>query len=226
MSVDFRVISLGTLSRNRLWGEGAAVRTAHATTTLVMAGKRRILVDPGLPGQILGARYNERTGGSLADVTDVFCTTLRPAHRRGLEAMPHAKWWCSERELESYAQHLEGLAESAGRLAGDDATALEAERKLIGRFLGAPEKFDELVGLYPLEGPSVGSAGLLLTPPTRTILIAGDAALTIDHVERGQVWEGGVDPEAAMASLQDMLEVADLIVCGHDNVMVAPRAVA
>ena len=82
------------------------------------------------------------------------------------------------------------------------------------------------MGLYPLPGASVGSAGLLLTPPTWTILIAGDAALTIDHVERGQVWEGCADPEAAMESLQDMLEVADLIVCGHDNVMFAPRAIA
>ncbi|MCY2925217.1 MAG: MBL fold metallo-hydrolase [Planctomycetota bacterium] len=226
MSVDFRVISLGTLSRNRLWGEGTAVRTAHATTTLVTAGKRRILVDPGLPGQILAARYNERTGGRLEDVTDVFCTTLRPAHRRGLEAMPHAKWWCGETELESYAQHLEALAESAGRLAGEDAGAIGEERKLIGRFLGAPEKFDEMVGLYPLAGPSVGSAGLLLTPPARTILIAGDAALTIEHVERGQAWEGCADAEAAMESLQDMLEVADLIVCGHDNVMLAPRVIA
>ena len=35
MSVEYRVISIGALSHNRLWGETAAVRTAHATTTVI-----------------------------------------------------------------------------------------------------------------------------------------------------------------------------------------------
>jgi len=223
VSVDFRVISIGTLARNRLWGEGGQVRTSHATTTLVTVGRKRILVDPSLPGPILGARYNERTGERLEDVTDVFCTTLRPVHRRAIEALPHATWWCAEAELESYARHLEGLAESADRLSGDDAADLERERQVIRRFQPAPEKFDEQAHLYPLPGASVGSSGLLLTPPARTILIAGDAALTIDHLERGQVWEGCHDAEAAMESLRDILEVADLVVCGHDNVAFPPR---
>ncbi|MDP7637152.1 MAG: hypothetical protein QF577_06350, partial [Phycisphaerae bacterium] len=85
-----------------LWGESAHVRTAHATTTLISDGKRRILVDPSLPGQILEARFNERIGGTLADVTDVFCTTLRPVHRRGLDVLRQANWSCHQAELEAY----------------------------------------------------------------------------------------------------------------------------
>ncbi len=79
--------------------------------------------------------------------------------------------------------------------------------------------------LYPLAGPSVGSAGLLLTPTTTTILIAGDAALTAEHVQRGMVWEGSSDIEAATRSLQDILEIADLIIPGHDNLLLSPGRV-
>ena len=40
--MDIRVISIGTLSANPLWGEREAVRTGHATTTLIQAGQRTI----------------------------------------------------------------------------------------------------------------------------------------------------------------------------------------
>ncbi|MFM1936342.1 MAG: hypothetical protein RI990_1301, partial [Planctomycetota bacterium] len=45
---DFRVISIGTLAHNPLWGERGDVRAAHATTTLIeaLAAKKR---DPRNP---------------------------------------------------------------------------------------------------------------------------------------------------------------------------------
>jgi len=79
------------------------------------------------------------------------------------------------------------------------------------------------VHLYPLVGPSLGSAGLLLTPQTSSIVIAGDAALTAQHVLAGRLWEGCADTETAGSALQDILEVADVIIPGHDNVMISPR---
>lgn len=223
MTVDFRIISIGTMSHHRLWDETAAVRTPHATTTLVTFDERRILVDPSLPGEILAARFHERTGADLARVTDVFCTTLRPVHRRALGALGHAEWWCGEAELEAYSRHLEGLLDSAARLSSDDAQTVRDDLDLLRRFRPAPDKFGPQVSLYPLPGASAGSAGLLLTPPTMTILIAGDAAVTGEHLSAGQVWQGCFDTEAALESLQDMLEVADLIVPGHDNLTFTPR---
>jgi glyoxylase-like metal-dependent hydrolase (beta-lactamase superfamily II) len=223
MGVEFRVISIGALSHNRLWGEGQALRTAHATTTLIVDAERRILVDPSLPPEALAARYNERTGGRLGDVTDVFCTTLRPVHRRGLAALDGATWWAHEQELETYGRHLAHLADSADRLSEEDARLVASDRKLVEPFRPAPEKFSEQVHLYPLAGPSPGSAGLLLTPPTQTVVVAGDAALTSDHVVRGQVWEGCADAEQAAESLRDILEIADVIIPGHDNVILSPR---
>jgi len=222
MSVEYSVISIGTLSHNRLWGESAPMRMSHATTTLVRDDKRVILVDPSLPPEILAGRYNERTGGSLGDVTDVFCTTLRPVHRRAIAAFDEAKWWAGEVEIETYREHLTTLLESAERLDAEEVNTIEADLALLGRFAPAPDKFTPQVQFYPLLGASPGSAGLLLTPPTSTIVIAGDAAVTSQHVLAGQVWKGCSTMEAAMTSLTDLLELADVIVPGHDNLMFAP----
>src|SRR4051812_43274448 len=87
----FDIISIGTLSRNRLWGETQAVRTPHATTTLIRSNERKILVDPGLPAMALGARLYERTGIRPGEVDTVFLTNFKPAHRGGLEAFADAK---------------------------------------------------------------------------------------------------------------------------------------
>ncbi|MHC4983882.1 MAG: MBL fold metallo-hydrolase [Planctomycetota bacterium] len=222
-SVDYCIVSIGTLSRNRLWGEGAAVRTAHATTTSIRDAKRSVLVDPSLPSTALAARFNERTGQMLDGVTDVFCTTLRPVHRRSIEALPQAKWWVAAKELEIYRNYLRKLAESSSRLTGEQEADVVADLKLLERFHPAPEKFTKQIHLYPLPGASPGSAGLLLTPPASTVVIAGDAVVTAEHLLRGQVWQGCFDTQAAISSLQDVLEIADVIIPGHDNLMICPR---
>jgi glyoxylase-like metal-dependent hydrolase (beta-lactamase superfamily II) len=222
MFVEYSVISIGTLSHNLLWGESAAVRTSHATTTLVRTDKRTILVDPSLPAQILSARFQERTGKTLDAVTDVFCTTLRPVHRRAIEAMPKAAWWVFESELEAHREQLEKTLDSAERLDAGEVDALKADLGLLERFRPAPEHFDEQAHLYPMVGASPGSAGLLLTPHTETVIVAGDAAVTAEHIRRGQVWEGCFDAESAMHSMEDLLEIADVIIPGHDNVLLSP----
>src|SRR3954464_11219686 len=84
------IISIGTLSRNRLWNETETVRTAHATTSLIRSGKRTILVDPGLPPPALLARLNERTGMRPDQIDVVFLTNSRPAHRAGLSLFTRA----------------------------------------------------------------------------------------------------------------------------------------
>ncbi len=222
MSVEYSVISIGALSKNRLWGESASLRTSHATTTAVFDEDKIILVDPSLPPQALGPVFNERTGKQLGDVTDVFCTTLRPVHRRSIMALPDANWWASQDEIESYRGKLADLLDSAGRLDPRETVNIEADLKLLESFRPAPETFTRQVTVYPMAGPTPGSAGLLLTPPTMSIIIAGDAVLTGEHVARGQVWQGCDDLEKALASLQDALEFADVIIPGHDNVCISP----
>src|ERR1700712_134120 len=107
MSVRIDIISIGTLARNLLWQESAARRTGHATTSLIGAGKRMIVVNPGLPAPALQARFNERIGGKIDQVTDVFLTHIASDSLSGIELFEHAKWWCSEAEREALERRID-----------------------------------------------------------------------------------------------------------------------
>jgi len=85
MSIEWRILSIGALDAHDLREERAPVRTGHATTTLIRSGDVVCVVDPGLPGQILGARLEERAGITPADITHVFLTSFRPDVRRGID---------------------------------------------------------------------------------------------------------------------------------------------
>ena len=222
MSVEYKVVSIGTLSSNPFWNEPPGLRTPHATTTLIRDADRVILVDPSLPAAALVSRVFERTGLGPEKITDVFCTTLRPTHRRAVEAFGKARWLCAEVELETYRSHLETLAESADRGGRQIEAAVAADLKLLSRFEAAPDKLTAGAHLYPLPGPSVGSAGLLLAGPRLTVIIAGDAVITSEHALAGRVWAGCAETAAAMRSLVDLLDIADIIVCGHDDSMLSP----
>src|SRR5438477_12226439 len=98
--IDLRIISLGTLAAHPLWGQKAAVRTGHATTTLIRAGKRVILVDPGLPEPAVAAHLRERAGLAPGAVTHVFLTSFQPDTCRGIGGFDRAVWWVSAAERE------------------------------------------------------------------------------------------------------------------------------
>jgi len=217
---DFRVISIGTLSRHPLWDEPPGVRTPHATTTLIRSGDKAILVDPGLPPQILAARLHERSGLQADAVTDVFLTNFRPAHRAGLGAFEHARWWIGETERETTGQalieHFEAEQEPEAR------AVLQREIQLLKRFRAAPDQLAEGVDLFPLPGFTPGLCGLLLTPPQHTILVASDAVPTIEHLQRGQVLAGAWNLDQAHESFREAIEIADWIVPGHDNLVANP----
>jgi glyoxylase-like metal-dependent hydrolase (beta-lactamase superfamily II) len=222
-SVRLDVISIGALSRNRLWGEGQPVRTPHATTSLIRAGKRNILVDPGLPAAAIGARLFERTGLRTEQIDTVFLTNFRPSHRAGLPAFESAKVFIHEREQMATGQHLRRLIEEAPA-DDDDRATLVNELKLLDGLRPADDKVADGVDLFPLPGYTAGTCGLLIAAPTSTTLVAGDAVPTLDHFLAGQLLPEAYDLESAGESLREVYEIADLIVPGHDNLFVNPRA--
>lgn len=217
------IISIGTLSRNRLWNETEAVRTPHATTTLVRSGKQNILVDPGLPAAALGARLSERTGLRPAEIDTIFLTNFRPSHRAGLEAFPKAKILMHEVEQQAAAEQLDRLLREAPP-EDIDRELLARDRELLDRIRPAEDKLGQHVDLFPLFGYTRGSCGLLVSLPTVTILIAGDAVPTQDHFLAGQVLPDSANIQAAQESMREVYEIADLIVPGHDNVFLNPRS--
>lgn len=243
--MDVIVVSIGALSKNLLWGEKTAVRASHGTTTLIREGKNLILVDPALPLQILEARLFERTGLKPGAITHVFLTNWRPAHRRALPLFGHAKWLMFEIEIQAAQRALDEIvaraerelhtgsgsrptaaerAEDAGQTTADVEALLASEAALLRRVDPAPDEIIENVDLFPLPGYTEGQAGLLVTTPMNSLMIAGDAVPTAEHFGVGQVFADCWDLDLAKQSLAEMYEIADMIVPGHDNLFQVPRA--
>lgn len=223
-SIRLDIISIGTLSRNRLWNEQEAMRTPHATTSLVRVGKRNILIDPGLPPQALVARLNERTGLQPEQIDTVFLTNFRPAHRAGIALFGKSQLFLHEVEQQAARQHLERMLAEAP--AQDlDRRVLEAELKLLDSLQPTPDKIADQLDLFPLFGYTPGQCGLLVASATNTIVIAGDAVPTQDHFLAGQTLPDAWDIKQTHETMSEVYEIADLIVPGHDNIFLNPRTV-
>jgi glyoxylase-like metal-dependent hydrolase (beta-lactamase superfamily II) len=223
--MDFKVISIGTLAANSLWGERAPARTGHATTTLITSGNRWILVDPGLPEQALVARLSERANLRPADITHVFLTSFLPDTRRAITVFDDATWWISSEEREAVGGIVGGkLKEMIQTGRGDEALrqAFEADIAILKRCQPAPENLADRVDLFPLPGVSPGLCGLLLSGERFTTIICGDAIPTQEHLDQGRIIPMAADVERARQSFEEVMEVADLLVLGRDNVVVNP----
>jgi glyoxylase-like metal-dependent hydrolase (beta-lactamase superfamily II) len=231
-----QVISIGTLAANTLWNERAPVRTGHATTTLIVSRDAKILVDPGLPGQILGARLHERTGLSPRDVTHVFLTSFRPDVRRGIELFDQATWYLHSAEREAVgvpmAQTLKQLMQHD--FTTDDANGnetsthaeilagLQQDIALLQRCEVAPDSIADRVDIFPLPGVTPGLCGLLIEEQRHTTLICGDAIPTAQHLIEGKLSPDAADFDKAKTSFEEAVEIADLLVLGRDNLTVNP----
>jgi glyoxylase-like metal-dependent hydrolase (beta-lactamase superfamily II) len=221
MALRFRVVCIGTLSHHELWQEKQPKRTPFATTVLIHADQRVILVDPGLPPEAMSAQLLQRSGLEPRAVTDVFLTNFRPAHRRGLELFDSARWYLAEAERESVGHRLVEMFQQE-QADEELKPMLQQEIGLLKRCEAAPDKLAEGVDLFPLPGFTPGTCGLLLLEPQRTILVAGDAVPTVEHLEQGRVLSGGFDREQAQESFKEAIEIADAIIPGHDNVVLNP----
>lgn len=218
--MDYRVISIGALSRHELWEEQSPPHTAHATTTLVRSGGHVILIDPGLPVSVIVARLKERSGLNPAAITDVFLTNFRPAHRQGLMAFENATWYISEMERESVGTYL--AQQLRQNPPPDIRPLLEQEVAILKRCEPAPDRLADQVDLFPLPGFSPGTCGILLSHINSTTLLAGDAVATVEHLEGGRVLKGCYDTAQAHDSFLEAIEIADVVIPGHDNLLLNP----
>ncbi|MEY4832484.1 MAG: hypothetical protein RL527_697 [Planctomycetota bacterium] len=218
-----RVLSLGAMAGHPLWGEKGDVRAAHATTTLIEAAGRRIIVDPSLPPQVLLPRMQERTNHPPDAITDVFLTSFQPMRRRGIAAFDKAEWWITEREREASQASLRESLEQAEEAEDRDLIRLvESEMAVLARCRDCEDRLVEGVDLYPMYGVTPGSAGLLVLDASSATLVCGDAIPTLEHLAQGKVFSPCWDLEAAQESFREALEVADVLVLGRDGMIVNP----
>ncbi|MHC4975349.1 MAG: MBL fold metallo-hydrolase [Planctomycetota bacterium] len=217
------VISIGTLASNPLWNEREPVRTGHATTTLVRADDRLILIDPGLPAQALGARLAERANIAPDQITDVFLTSFQPETFRAIELFASASWWAHEPEREGVGVPLLQTIASAHEDNNQELLArLQHDAAILERCKPAPDSLAPKVDLFPVPGLSPGSCAILLPLARTTILIAGDTIATGQHLREGKVLPHCHDIEQAQESFRDAIEIADLIIPGRDNIALNP----
>ena len=224
VSLALDVINIGCLSRNRFWNEQQAKRAAHATCVLVRDEDSTVLVDPYLPAELLSHRLDERAGLAPDDIDCVFLTCFRPVHRRGVSLFDRADWLMGGGEIEAMRAHLEGLAESARQRGEAGDPLVREELAVLGRIQPAPDRITRSVHLFPAAGATPGNCCLLVALATATVVIAGDAVVSRDHYEHGQVLEQSFDLAQARASLAELAEVADQLIPGHDNLFVPVSA--
>ncbi len=223
MSVNYRVISIGTLASHPLWEEPLEARTGHATTTLIQTDDANILVDPSLPPQALLARLDERSNIKAQQITHVFLTAADVLHRRALAAFSNATWLIHEPELDAINAALTTQLEEAQRRDEHEiAAAIEQEQEILRNCQPADDSIVPGVDLFPLPGITQGSCGLLLPLPRATVLICGDAVATFEHLEQGKVLPACYDIEQAQESFTDAVEIADLLILGRDNLTLNP----
>ena len=222
-----RIISIGSLSTHPLWPMDSTrpARPSHATTTLILDNDAAILVDPGLPGQVIQSRLLERSGLEPADITHVFLTSFKADMCRGLPIFEGAQWLIAEAEREAVGTPLAMMLKRALDEEGQGSEIvreLEMQVAMLSRCEIAPDKLTKAVSLFPLPGITPGCCGLLLAYPARTTLIAGDAVATTEHLDQGKILDGAHDIEQARESFAEVIEVADVIVPGRDNVLLNP----
>lgn len=225
--MDVRVVSIGTLAMHPLWGERLPVRTGHSTCVLIRAGGKRILVDPGLPEQVIAARLAERAGAKTSDITHVFLTSFNPELRRGIMAFDRAEWWIGGEERDQIGAGLVARARRATE-EGDESlkATLGHEIALLQKCKPAPDHLaderGQRVDLFPLPGVTPGLTGLLVAGSRFTTLVCGDAVPTAEHLEQGQVLQDAADVARAQESFTEAIEIADMLVLGRDNLVVNP----
>ncbi len=219
--MDIRILSLGALAEHPLRDSARRVRTGHATTTLVRSGDATVLIDPGLPPAAVVARLDERAGLDPADITHVFLTSFKADTCRGIRAFDHADWYLSQLEREAVGVPLAQLLQNADATDDETRQELEYQVSLLRECKPAPDSLAKGIDLFPLPGVTPGMTGLLVAEPDRTTLICGDAIPTLEHYEQGKVLKTSHNPEHALESFQEALEIADVLVLGRDNLVMS-----
>ena len=108
--------------------------------------------------------------------------------------------------------------------AGDKelAAVLRTHLSILKKCKPAPDSLAEGVDLFPLPGVTPGCCGLLLPLPRATVCICGDAVATCEHLVEGKVLLESFDIEQAQESFAEVVQVADLLIPGRDNLTLNP----
>lgn len=209
-SVTWKQLTLGHLSRNKFWGESdnAQYHSVVATTTLVQAGGKNILVDPTLPVDETERLLQTHCGLTRNDIHIVYATHYHLDHRVDAERYPNAALSMAAASL------ADGAAEAERVKQGNGIPQFAAG---VERFAPAPQQLAEGVRLCPLPGHTDGNTGLLLDAPEGKVLLCGDTVMGEEYFCAGEGYWFNTSAEKTRQSLEWAANNADILVPGHGD---------
>lgn len=206
---DYDIIVVGHLRWNRYFGERESDpprgQPSTCTSTLIRGTDRdgrafRLIVDP--TQRLTASDYyfdlNRRTGLRARDITHCYVTHEHGDHQAGLAYFPDAIWYA----------------------APPVAEALRSSELIDGRRV-IPVEGEFLPGVcaLPLPGHTLSLHGVAFVFEGKRVIIAGDAVMTKYHF-RHNTCEFQKDATLAERTILNLKESADLVIPGHDNLIV------
>lgn len=208
----YDIIVIGHLKWNVYFGESqkAPPRGDPSTCTSTMVRGRQadgnpyvLVIDPTLrpTPEDYFFDINRRTGLSSADVTHCYVTHEHFDHQAGLNYFPQAAWLAAEPVVQKLldSPHIDG----------------SRVRAVSGEFLPG-------VAVLPLPGHTPSLHGVAFEAEGLQCVVAGDGVVTRDHFANDT---SAFEQDSALAAqtIQELKAIADIVVPGHDNLIVHLR---
>lgn len=209
---EYDIIVVGHLKWNPYFGESedAPPRGDPSTCTSVLVRGRQedgkkfaLLIDPTL--RLCREDYyfdlNRRTGLHPEDITHCFCTHEHFDHQAGLNYFPDAVWMAGRAVAEELRSsvHIDG----------------SRVRGVQGSFLPGVEAVSLPGHTYSLHGVAFRHQG-------KYVLAAGDAVMTKNHF-RDNTAMFEKDTDLAAETIRRIKENYDVVIPGHDNLIINDR---
>ncbi len=206
---NWKIITIGHLSRNRYWGEDEEIgyRMPLATSTLIFDDKEKIIVDPSLPPEEMEKSLFDNSGIKPEEITKVFSTHNHYDHLVSPDLFKNAKWYMSGIDLEDLKENLEEYKKIWKPL----------DKDIVMQYTSADEVLAEGITTVALPGHTKGTTGLLFDAPEGKVLISGDSIMTNEFFQNKKPYFFCRDLEESENSIDKAVELADFIIPGHGN---------
>lgn len=211
MSIAWDVLTIGHLSRNKFWGESddQSYRAPRCTSTLLRSEEQTIVVDPALVPDEMVAVLDQRAGIPAEAVEIVYLTHFHGDHRTGLNAFPNATWYMGAAEIDFWKHELAPDSE---------------DRALLDRVQSVGDELISGISVISTPGHTYHHTSLLFESEGAKVIVAADAAMTRAFFLSRDYYFNTVDTSAAVASIEKLAGLADIIIPGHDNYFLNDRS--
>jgi glyoxylase-like metal-dependent hydrolase (beta-lactamase superfamily II) len=195
------VITIGSLSRNRYWGDSdeKAVHSVICTCTVISGKNFHVLVDPSIADEnLMKTELDRRTGLKPDDIDLVFITHQHGDHFAGITHFQKAKW--------AAGAETAGILNKTGNF---DKKIEPAGNNLFGA-----------IELIPTPGHTTDHQCLRFDYKGLSVIVAGDAVATKDFWNERRPYYNALDVAESKRTMEKINSLADIIVPGHDNYFV------